>query len=103
MRSTANYYYSRLQIFLCVHYLPSNSFWQDLMAHTNDQHVMLSYNWGSKVVVSQIYKILVDSGIRTWMDVNGGMGDYIYERYVYQNESFSPYNHVTLLQAWLMV
>ena len=47
----------------------------------DEKHVMLSYNWGSKAVVSQIYKILIDRGIKTWMDVNGGMGDNIYTRY----------------------
>ncbi|CAF1200742.1 unnamed protein product [Rotaria sordida] len=38
---------------------------------------MLSYNWGSKAVVSKVYDILVESGIKVWMDIKGGMGDNI--------------------------
>ena len=65
------------------------------MALINDEkHVMLSYNWGSKAVVSQIYKILVDRGIKTWMDVNGGMEDETNTRYEYQSNEFSTYDHV---------
>ena len=68
------------------------------MALNNDEkHVMLSYNWDSKVVVSQIYQILIDRGIKTWMDVNGGVGDNIDTRYEYQSNSFPPFNHIIFL------
>ena len=56
------------------------------MALINDEkHVMLSYNWDSKDVVSRIHRILVNRGIKTWMDVNGGMGDNIDTRYELQS------------------
>ncbi|CAF3883123.1 unnamed protein product [Adineta steineri] len=45
------------------------------MTHDEGKHVMLSYNWDNKVLVSKIHDILVDNGIRVWMDINGGMRD----------------------------
>lgn len=45
------------------------------------KHVMLSYNWNSKALVSKIYDILSDKGIKCWMDINGGMGDNVNVRY----------------------
>ncbi|CAF3791527.1 unnamed protein product [Rotaria magnacalcarata] len=39
------------------------------------KHVMLSYNQKSKDFVSKVYDTLVDAGIPTWMDINGGMKD----------------------------
>lgn len=46
------------------------------------KHVMLSYNWNSKPIVSKIYDILVTEGFKVWMDINGGMGDNINIRYI---------------------
>ncbi len=51
------------------------------MALDGGKHVMLSYNWNSKALVSKIYDILHDQGIKIWMDINGGMGDNVNVRY----------------------
>jgi hypothetical protein len=51
------------------------------MALSEEKHVMLSYNWNSKILVSKIYDILQRNHIKVWMDVNGGMGDNINIRY----------------------
>ncbi len=50
------------------------------MALEGGKHVMLSYNWNSKELVSKIYKILDAEGIKLWMDINGGMGDNVNKR-----------------------
>jgi hypothetical protein len=59
------------------------------MALKKEGHVMLSYNWNSKPLVSQIYNILVDRGFKPWMDINGGMGDNVNIRY-------EPYNDFSI-------
>ena len=45
------------------------------------EHVMISYNWGSKKIAKLIYDVLVQLNIPVWMDENGGMegGCDIYE------------------------
>ena len=48
---------------------------------TEGKHVMLSYNWSSQVVVSQIYQILKDENIPIWFDIQGDMKNNIYDRY----------------------
>ncbi|CAF4265604.1 unnamed protein product, partial [Rotaria sp. Silwood2] len=45
------------------------------MAAKGRKHVMLSYNSDSREIVSEVYDMLVEAGIPTWMDVKGGMGD----------------------------
>lgn len=45
------------------------------------KHVMLSYNWNSQDIVSQIYKILKDEHIPIWFDIQGDMKQNIYDRY----------------------
>ncbi|CAF4797410.1 unnamed protein product [Rotaria sp. Silwood1] len=47
------------------------------MTLDGEKHVMLSYNWNSQALVSKIHDILIDEGIKVWMDINGGMGDNI--------------------------
>ena len=37
------------------------------------QHVMISYNWGSKKIAKLIYDVLVQLNIPVWMDTEGGM------------------------------
>jgi hypothetical protein len=58
------------------------------MAVAREKHVILSYNWDSKNLVSKIYDILVTDGIKVWMDINGGMGDNINSRYVSQHDCY---------------
>lgn len=44
------------------------------------KHVMLSYNWNSQDIVSQVYKIIKDDNIPIWFDIQGDMKDNIYDR-----------------------
>ena len=46
------------------------------------KHVMLSYNWNSQDIVTQIYHILKDEQIPLWFDIQGDMKQNIYDRYV---------------------
>ncbi|CAF0889773.1 unnamed protein product [Adineta ricciae] len=43
------------------------------------KHVMLSYNWNSQTIVSQIYQILKDESIPIWFDIQGDMKQNIYD------------------------
>ncbi|CAF4386740.1 unnamed protein product, partial [Rotaria sp. Silwood2] len=45
------------------------------MAANGRKQVMLSYNSDSREIVSEVYDMLMEAGITTWMDVKGGMGD----------------------------
>ena len=63
------------------------------------KHVMLSYNWNSQAIVSQIYQVLKDKHIPIWFDIQGDMKDNIYDRYGCKHEYslFSCYNCTSLL------
>jgi len=50
------------------------------MALNDNKHIMLSYNWNSKNLISQVYKILQEEQILVWLDTEGGMKDDIYDR-----------------------
>ena len=52
------------------------------------RHVMLSYNWNSRGIVSQIYQYLKGEHIEVWFDEKGDAKDCIYDRYEPRKESF---------------
>ncbi|CAF1118061.1 unnamed protein product [Rotaria sordida] len=43
------------------------------MSSEHGLHVMLSYHWDNKELVSKIYKVLKSRNIRVWMDIHGGI------------------------------
>ncbi|CAF4175751.1 unnamed protein product, partial [Adineta steineri] len=40
---------------------------------SGNKHVMLSYQWDSQAIVSEIYRHLRTHNIPVWMDIQGGM------------------------------
>jgi hypothetical protein len=51
------------------------------MSSEHGLHVMLSYHWDNKELVSKIYKVLKSRNIPVWMDIHGGIGFNIFQRY----------------------
>ncbi|CAF1377711.1 unnamed protein product [Rotaria sp. Silwood1] len=43
------------------------------MSSEHGLHVMLSYHWDNKELVSKIYKVLKSKNIPVWMDIHGGI------------------------------
>ncbi|CAF5049343.1 unnamed protein product, partial [Rotaria sp. Silwood1] len=43
------------------------------MSSEHGLHVMLSYHWDNKELVSRIYKVLKSKNIPVWMDIHGGI------------------------------
>lgn len=64
------------------------------------KHIMLSYNWNSQAIVSQIYQILKDKHIPTWFDINGDIKDNIYDRYGCEHDRLL--NTLLFCLAWPM-
>ncbi|CAF3822688.1 unnamed protein product [Rotaria magnacalcarata] len=44
------------------------------MSSEHGLHVMLSYHWDNKELVSKIYKVLRSRNLPVWMDIHGGIG-----------------------------
>lgn len=51
------------------------------MSSEHGLHVMLSYHWDNKELVSKVYKVLKSRGIPVWMDIHGGISFNLFQRY----------------------
>ncbi len=51
------------------------------MSSEHGLHVMLSYHWDNKELVSKIYKVLKSRNIPVWMDIHGGISFNLFQRY----------------------
>jgi hypothetical protein len=51
------------------------------MSSEHGLHVMLSYHWDNKELVSKIYKVLKSRNIPAWMDIHGGISFNLFQRY----------------------
>ena len=71
------------------------------MASSEDVCVMLSYNWNSQALVSKVHHILVENGLKVWMDIHGGMRDNVNVRYILLLEMLERI--VFVLLVWLKV
>jgi len=47
---------------------------------SREKHVMLSYQWDSQALVTDIYNCLHAHGIPLWMDTQGGMKGHLSTR-----------------------
>lgn len=50
------------------------------MSSEHGLHVMLSYHWDNKELVSKIYKVLKSRNIPVWMDIHGGISFNLFQR-----------------------
>lgn len=57
------------------------------MSSEHGLHVMLSYHWDNKDLVSKVYKGLKLKKIPVWMDIHGGISFNLFQRY--ENRYFS--------------
>jgi hypothetical protein len=51
------------------------------MSSEHGLHVMLSYHWDNKELVSRVYKVLKSRSIPVWMDIHGGISFNLFQRY----------------------
>ena len=47
---------------------------------SGDKHVMLSYQWDSQALVTDVYRCLRAYNIPLWMDTQGGMKGHVSSR-----------------------
>jgi hypothetical protein len=50
------------------------------------KHIMFSYGWDIQKIILQIHHCLTEKNVPVWMDKEGGMKDYLTNRYLVKHE-----------------